>query len=84
MAAINVVGGGIAGLVASIACAEAGAEVRRLRLRSKPAYNIETGLLCDSSQTTKWSRHPGRRFFMAFLTSSGPLDTPSVVTGCDR
>ena len=25
-------------------------EVETLRLRSKPAYNIETGLLCDSSQ----------------------------------
>jgi hypothetical protein len=23
---------------------------RRLRLRSNPAYNIEAGLLCDSSQ----------------------------------
>jgi hypothetical protein len=25
-------------------------EVEALRLRSNPAYNIETGLLCDSSQ----------------------------------
>jgi hypothetical protein len=45
----------------------AGEKSRRLRLRSNPAYNIEAGLLCDSSR-----RQPepviGEPFFMAFLT----------------
>ena len=84
MAAINVVGGGIAGLVASIACAEAGAEVRRLRLRSKPAYNIETGLLCDSSQTTKWSRHPGEALLHGIPYLFGASGYAVGCHWCDR
>jgi short chain dehydrogenase len=41
---------------------------RRLRLRSKPAYNIEAGLLSIAPKRQAGACHPERPFFMALLT----------------
>src|SRR5881409_378641 len=41
---------------------------RRLRLRSKPAYNIELGPPLDSSRRQAGACHWRRPFFMAVLT----------------
>jgi hypothetical protein len=44
---------------------------RRLRLRSKPAYNIELGPPLDSSRRQAGACHWRRPFFMAVLTMFG-------------
>jgi hypothetical protein len=41
---------------------------RRLRLRSRPAYNMKWGLLSIAPRRQAGACHPGRPFFMAFLT----------------
>jgi hypothetical protein len=43
---------------------------RRLRLRSKPAYDMKSGLLSIAPRRQAGACHPGRPFFIAFLTIS--------------